>query len=438
MSQEKEPSSVSLIKKFFELNPTDAAHSLETLNAEEAVSILESVSAESASKAFNALDPRFAADLILRLDDQAAANILGRMNVTRAAELILSIQRREDREKLLERGDPSQADQIRKLISYPEDTAGRIMTPNFLSFHEDTKVGEAILVLRSIAQKAPLNYVYVTDNENRLKGVLNMRDLLLADPGTKLSAVMLQDVFRVEAAMDREQVIQEVKGRSFLSVPVVDKNGHLLGVIRTNELLTSAQEEATEDIQKMFGAGGDEHVSSTISFSIKKRLLWLNINLVTAFLASSVIAVFEDVIAKITILAVFLPIVASQGGNTGAQSLAVVIRGLVLREVEPKLAKKVILKEGILGLINGVIVGTLSGLVAWLWNRNIFLGVVITLAMIVNMVAAGVSGAAIPIFMKAMGKDPAQSSNIILTTVTDCVGFFAFLSLAVAFRRYLS
>jgi len=435
---ENEDSSVSLIKKFFELNPTDAAHSLETLNAAEAVSILEAVSPESASRAFNALDPRFAADLILRLPDQAAANILGRMNVTRAAELILCIQRREDRETLLERIDPAQADQIRKLISYPEDTAGRIMTPNFLSFHEDTKVGEAILVLRSIAQKAPLNYVYVTDNENQLKGVLNMRDLLLADPNTKLSSVMLQDVFHVEATMDREKVIQEVKGRSFLSVPVVDKNGHLLGVIRTDELITSAQEEATEDIQKMFGAGGDEHVSSPISFSIKKRLMWLNINLLTAFLASSVIAIFEDVIAKITILAVFLPIVASQGGNTGAQSLAVVIRGLVLREVEPKLAKKVIIKEGILGLINGVVVGTLSGLVAWLWNRNIYLGLVITLAMIVNMVVAGISGAAIPIFMKAMGKDPAQSSNIILTTVTDCVGFFAFLSLAVAFRNYLS
>ena len=432
-----EDSTVSLIKKFFELNPTDAAHSLETLNAKDAVAILKAVSPEHASRAFNSLDAHFAADLMLNLPDQSAADILGKMNVTRAAELTLCIQPQEDREKLLERVDPAIADQIRKLISYPEDTAGRIMTPNFLAFREDSKVGEAILVLRSIAQRAPLNYVYVTEGQNKLKGVLNMRELLLADQATQLSSVMLPNVFRVEATMDREKVIQELGGRSFLSVPVVDKNDHLLGTIRTDELIASAQEEATEDIQKMFGAGGDEHVSSSISFSIKKRLFWLNINLVTAFLASSVIAMFEDVIAKMTALAIFLPIVASQGGNTGAQSLAVVIRGLVLREVEPKLARKVIIKEGILGLVNGVVVGTLSGLVAWFWNGNPYLGLVIGLAMIINMVAAGISGAAIPIFMKALGKDPAQSSNIILTTVTDCVGFFAFLSLAVLFRSFL-
>src|SRR3989338_706492 len=433
-----EDSSVSLIKKFFELNPVDAAHSLETLNEEEAVSILKSVSPELASRAFNSLEHRLAADLLFALPEEIAAEIFGKMAVTRAAELILCVQRKEDREKLLERIDPAQADQIRKLTTYPENTAGRIMTPNFLAFHVNMKAGEAIQKLRSLVQKkSSLNYVYVTDSENRLKGVLNMRDLLLANEGDLLEATMIPNVFRVEATMDREKAIQELSNRSFIAVPVVDKNDHLLGTIRTDELIASAQEEATEDIQKMFGAGGDEHVSSPISFSIRKRLLWLNINLATAFLASSVIAMFEGVIAKMTALAIFLPIVASQGGNTGAQSLAVVIRGLVLREVEPRLAKKVIIKEGILGLINGVVVGGLSAVVAWFWNGNIYLGIVIGLAMIINMVAAGISGAGIPILMKALGKDPAQSSNIILTTVTDCVGFFAFLSLAVLFGPLL-
>jgi len=178
-------------------------------------------------------------------------------------------------------------------------------------------------------------------------------------------------------------------------------------------------------------------VLSPIPFSIKKRLLWLNINLATAFLAAFVIGLFEPIIAQITVLAVFLPIVASQGGNSGAQSLAVVMRGLVLREVEPHLARKVIVKEGLLGLINGILVGALAAAAAWFWNGNFFLGVVIGLAMIVNMVFAGISGAGIPILMKALGKDPAQSSNIILTTVTDVVGFFAYLSLAVVFRSFL-
>ncbi|MBI4394948.1 MAG: magnesium transporter [Candidatus Omnitrophica bacterium] len=433
-----EDSTVSLIKKFFELNPVDAAHSLEALSEEEAVHILKNVSPELSSRAFNSLEPRFAANLLLVLPDEIAAQIFGKMLVTRAAELVLCIQRRDDREKLLERIEPVQAGEIRKLTTYPEDTAGRIMTPNFLAFPLTMKADEAVQNLRSLAQKkSSLNYVYVTDSENRLKGVLNMRDLLLANEGDLLESIMIPDVFRVEATLDREKVIQELSTRSFVAVPVVDKNGHLLGTIRTDELIASAQEEATEDIQKMFGAGGDERVSSSISFSVKKRFFWLMINLGTAFLASAVISVFEGTIARITALAVFLPIVASQGGNTGAQSLAVVIRGLVLREIEPRLARKVIFKEGALGLINGSAVGTLSALVAWLWNGNIYLGLVIGLAMVVNMVAAGISGAAIPIFMKAIGKDPAQSSNIILTTVTDCVGFFAFLSLAVLFSPLL-
>ncbi|MBI1977409.1 MAG: magnesium transporter [Candidatus Omnitrophica bacterium] len=360
------------------------------------------------------------------------------MAVTRAAEVVLCIQRQEDREKLLERIDPAQTDQIRKLITYPTDTAGRIMTPIVYAFHERMNVGEAIQKLRSLAQKrAPINYIYVTDAENRLTGVLNMRELIFATENQPLSSVMIPDVFRVEATMDREEVIRQLSNRPFISVPVVDKNGHLLGTIRTDELITSAQEEATEDIQKMFGAGGDEHVFSPITFSIKKRLPWLNINLATAFLASFVISLFEDVIAKLTILAVFLPIVASQGGNAGAQSLAVVIRGLVLREVEPRMARKVIFREGFLGLMNGIVVGIVAALAAWFLGKNVYLGVVIGLAMVVNMVSAGVSGAGIPILMKAFGRDPAQSSNIILTTVTDVVGFFAFLSLAVIFSPLL-
>ena len=433
-----EDSSISLIKKFFELNPVDAAHSLEALGEEKAVSILKGVSIELSSRAFNSINPRFGANLVTNLPEEMAAQILGKMEVTRAAELILCIQRQEDRERFLELIEPAQADQIRRLTTYPEDTAGRMMTPTFFAFNHQIKVSEAIQKLRSMARKkVPVSYIYVTDSENRLAGVLNIRELVLAEGPAPLQSIMIPNVFSVEASMDREKVIQALSGRSFVSVPVVDKNNHLLGTIKTDELIASAQEEATEDIQKMFGAGGDEHVFSPIPFSIKKRLFWLNINLVTAFLAAFVIGLFEPIIAQITVLAVFLPIVASQGGNSGAQSLAVVMRGLVLREVELPLARKVIIKEGLLGLINGILVGALAAAAAWFWNGNFFLGVVIGLAMIVNMVFAGIAGAGIPILMKALGKDPAQSSNIILTTVTDVVGFFAYLSLAVVFRSFL-
>jgi magnesium transporter len=174
-----------------------------------------------------------------------------------------------------------------------------------------------------------------------------------------------------------------------------------------------------------------------VAFSVKKRLPWLHINLLTAFMAAFVVSFFEDIIAKVTILAVFLPVVAGQGGNAGAQSLAVVMRGLVMREIPKEKAGKMILKETMTGLLNGIIIGAVTAGVAYLWHGNPWLGLVIGLAMVATLVIAGLSGAAIPMIMKGLGFDPAQSSNIILTTITDITGFFAFLGLAVVFKNYL-
>jgi magnesium transporter len=211
----------------------------------------------------------------------------------------------------------------------------------------------------------------------------------------------------------------------------------LLGVVRATNLLEQAQETASRDMQKLFGAGKDERTFSPIGFSLRKRLPWLHVNLATAFLAASVVALFEGVIAKITILAVYLPVVAGQGGNAGAQSLALVMRGLVMREIPPQEIKRLLLKESIIGSINGVVIGSVTAAIAWVWNGNMYLGLVIGVAMIINLAAAGFSGAAIPITMKRLGLDPAQSSSIVLTTITDVVGFFAFLSIAMLLQSFL-
>jgi magnesium transporter len=207
--------------------------------------------------------------------------------------------------------------------------------------------------------------------------------------------------------------------------------------VKANQLIGHVQQEATEDLLKMFGAGGTERTFSPIGFSLRKRLPWLNVNLLTAFLAAAVVAIFEDTIAQITALAVFLPVVAGQGGNAGAQSLAVVMRGLVMREIPREKFWKLISKESKIGLVNGISIGLITALVAWLWYDNAMLGVVIGLAMIVNLVVAGLSGAAIPLIMKSWGFDPAQSSSIVLTTITDVVGFFAFLGFARIFMKFL-
>jgi magnesium transporter len=187
----------------------------------------------------------------------------------------------------------------------------------------------------------------------------------------------------------------------------------------------------------MFGASPDERAFSPMLFSLRKRLPWLHVNLATAFLAAFVVSLFEGTIAKITVLAIFLPVVAGQGGNAGAQSLAIVMRGLVMREIPRQRVRALVIKEGMLGIITGTVTGIVTGLIAWLWQGSAFLGVVVGLGMIVNLFFAGLSGASIPIVMRALGWDPAQCSSIILTTVTDVVGFVAFLGFAVLFQGYL-
>jgi magnesium transporter len=210
----------------------------------------------------------------------------------------------------------------------------------------------------------------------------------------------------------------------------VDNTNKLVGIVNTSQMLSDMQEEHSADIQTIFGVSSEERPFSSTIFSLKKRLPWLNINLATAFLAGAVVALFENTIAKLTVLAIFLPIVAGQAGNGGAQSLAVVMRGLVMREISMRDFPKLLWKEMLLGLINGVAIGIVTAGIAYIWKGDPTLGLVVCLAMIINLIIAGLSGAVIPIGLKSFGLDPAQSSMIILTTVTDVVGFFVFLGLA--------
>ena len=224
---------------------------------------------------------------------------------------------------------------------------------------------------------------------------------------------------------------------NFIALPVVDQDGRLLGIVKHDEVIEAVQEEAFGDLQKLSGAGEDERALSPVSTVVKKRLPWLLVNLATAFLASAVIGVFEGVIEKVTALAVLLPIVAGQGGNTGAQSLAVVIRGIALRELGSGASRRVILKETLAAMLNGLAVAVVTGVCVFLWDGRIGLVLVIALAMVVNMTAAGLAGAGIPLLLRAAGRDPAQSASIFLTTVTDIVGFAAFLGFAMLFMQLI-
>ncbi len=426
-----------LAEKYFEKDPVSAAHSLESMPEDRALAILKVLAPRLSAKVFTHLQPHFAAGLLADLPVQLFEEVVTHLDPLHGAALFshLPVQARD---LVLAKLPQKTKDRIRELLTFPVNTAGRMMSVSFIAFWDDLSVEEAVQRIRTLSHKKETPfYAYVVDKKNHLVGVINMRDLLLSDPGALLSHVARKDVFAVNALTDREEVIRLSNQRRFFALPVVDAENRLVGVIDTGLLLHGVQEDATEDFQKMVGAGGDERVFSPVGFSLRKRLPWLHVNLATAFLAAFVVGLFQGLIAKITVLAVFLPVVAGQGGNAGAQSLAVVMRGLVLREIPFEKAWQLISRETVIGVVNGIVIGAVTAGITWLWQGNPFLGLVVGLAMLVNLAIAGFSGAAIPVAMKAIGLDPAQCSNIILTTITDVMGFLAFLGFAVLFQNYL-
>jgi magnesium transporter len=237
----------------------------------------------------------------------------------------------------------------------------------------------------------------------------------------------------LEVTAGREELVSVFEKYKVTDLPVIDFERRFVGVVRYHELLEATLEENSADLQTMVGVSKDERALSPASFSIRKRLPWLQINLVTAFMAAAVVGVFEDTIAKYTALAVLLPVVAGQSGNTGAQALAVTLRGLALKEIYPRMWFRVTLKEFNAGLVNGLAVAITTGIGVYFWSQSLGLTMVIFFAMIMSMIIAGVSGAVIPIMLTISGQDPAQSSSIFLTTVTDIAGFFSFLGIATLF-----
>jgi len=426
-----------VVKCYFETDPNGAARSLETMPEEQVVEVLRALPPALAARAVRQLQVTYAAAVLKDAEADLFKEIAEGLDPHHAATIFMHLPG-PARERFLQHASEKLKREIQEHLTYPEDSVGRLMSTNFLAVRTDLTVAEAIERIRQLAQKRfPASYAYVVDEQDRLKGVMNMRDLLLAAPDEKLASIMREEMFTLHSFTDREEAARELAKRRYFAVPVVDHEGHILGIIKAEQLLQGVQEEVTEDLQRMFGAGGDERVFSPMRYSLKKRLPWLHVNLATAFLAAAVVALFEGIIAKITVLAVFLPVVAGQGGNAGAQSLAVVMRGLVMREIPKEKFKQLVFKESLLGTVSGAVTGVVTAAVAWLWHGNPWLGLVIGLAMIVNLFAAGLSGAAIPILMKRAGLDPAQCSSIILTTVTDVIGFFAFLGFAVVFQSRL-
>ncbi len=423
-----------LLGPLIEADPIRAAHQLETLSEEDAIEALRALPVPLVAALLPHLQANYAAAMLGEANDELVATVANQLDPKRATTILMHISP-EVRARLLPHLSETLRHDVQEQLTYPVDSVGRIMSTRFLALHESMKAEEAVRKIRTIAQSGmPASYVYVIDDGDKLLGVLNLHSLMLAPEQALLSTLMNRNIFTLHAFTDREDAAAQLSKRRYFAAPVVDSEGRLLGIIKSEHLLADVQKEATEDLLRMVGAGGDERAFSPIGFSLRKRLPWLHVNLLTAFMAASVVAAFEGLISEVTMLAVFLPVIAGQGGNAGAQSLAIVMRGIVMREVPKNQRRRLIAKETLLGLISGVLIGVITGLVAWWWYGNGTLGVVVTMGMVINLIFAGFAGASIPLVMKALRFDPAQCSMIILTTITDVVGFFAFLALALAFK----
>lgn len=433
-----------LLSTFLEIHPADAARAFEALQHSDAVGIFRKLPSSVADSLLENLNPQFASRLLGETESSRSAELIEAIS-PRKASMIVHYLEEGIRTQVLDRLPKAKATLLQKLAEYPSDSAGSMMEPRVASIPLDITAQRAIALIRKTPPQ-DLHYLYVTTRDGKLAGVLNMRDLLLASPRDPIEEFVRRNIVSVSDTMIREEVVNAMQERGFLALPVVDFDGHLIGVIKHSDVLDVAQQEGFEDLQKLVGAGADERALSPVSLVVKSRLPWLYVNLGTAFLASAVVGLFEGVIAKVAALAVLLPVVAGQGGNTGSQSLAVVMRGIALREIIPGKKKRVIGKELLGGVINGLLVALVTSVAVFAWRAAVgdsmtassALALVIGLAMVVNMAAAALSGAVIPLVLKSLGRDPAQSASIFLTTVTDIVGFSAFLGFAALFLPMLT
>lgn len=422
-------------RRFVLDHPAQAAEIIDGFSRQAAIELLTEHGADVVAAVWRDLAPARIDEIVPELPDKLLKEVLRSLDPSVCAASLLRISE-SSRERCLSLMSKRVAAEVRRLMTYPPGSAGRVMDTRMLTFRPEQMAGTTLEQLRQLKPRG-VRHLFVVGAGQQLLSTVDIQDLAIAEPDE-----LLQDIARpigatVSPLDDRETVAERLKDFQLDVLPVVDIHGRLIGVIRHAALLKTLQEEASVDIQMMVGAGREERALSSPSLAVRKRLPWLQINLVTAFLAAAVVGLFESTIAQFTALAVLLPVVAGQSGNAGAQALAVTMRGLALREISTRHWLRVLFKEVNAGLANGVAIALTTGAGVLVWSGSLGLALVIGSAMVVSMVAAGFAGSIIPIALTRLGQDPAQSSSIILTTVTDIVGFLSFLGIATLFAAWL-
>lgn len=419
---------VALNRRFLLDYPHVAAQRIETMLPDEAAEALHAHDANTLVPVVLRLSPEVAAELLASFDQATVARLLAELPPGDAARILASLEL-SGRDNYLGWLEASVAREIQRALEYPADSAGHLMETRIARFRGSFTVGETLARLRKARAQATRS-LFIVDEDNRLSGRASIQDIALAPPETRLDELARPVAASVSALAPTEEVVELLERSKLADLPVIDIDGGLLGIIYQATMLQVIQEDATADIQTMVGASKDERALSPTLFAVRKRLPWMQINLLTAFLAASVVGLFEGTIARFTALAILLPVVAGQAGNAGAQALAVTMRGLALREIGLRHWFRVTRKEVQTGLINGLAVALTCGIGVFVWSGSPGLVLVIAVSMVLAMVAAGFAGALVPILLTRFGQDPAQSSSIILTTVTDVAGFFSFLGIA--------
>ncbi len=424
-----------LNQRFIKDFPADAAQYLETRPVAGILPLLQDQPASVLIPVWSKLVPIFAASLTEQLPAELSKEVLTGLAPDHCIRILKQMDEEQSNQQL-EQLDAPVRNELSRLMSYPENSAGQLMDPRVPSYRASMTVEATRNSLRGIKMKTARS-LFIINDEGLLKARVLMQDLALAEPSQTLEALSQPVTATVSALTTQEEIADIFSKYTLFDLPVIDLNGVLLGVIVHANLLQTVQDNSSANIQTMVGVSREERALSTPFFAVKKRMPWLQINLLTAFLAAAVVGIFENTIAQFTALAILLPVVAGQSGNAGAQALAVTMRGLALREITIRHWFIVMFKEVRVGFLNGLCIALTCGIGVFIWSGSLGLVVVISVSMVLAMVAAGFAGAVVPIVLVRLGQDPAQSSSIILTTVTDVAGFFSFLGIATLLMNYL-
>ncbi|SDC26395.1 MULTISPECIES: magnesium transporter [unclassified Candidatus Frackibacter] len=418
-------------------HPIDLAELLADLNDEEIIKVYNLGENKKLSDIIEQADEELQIRFLKMLELNDIINILSYMSADNVTDIIGNLPF-DRRKKLLQMMKAGEADSIRKLLNYDPESAGGLMTTEYIALKETISIDRALTKIKDISPKTEvIETIYVLDDKNHLVGSTSLRSILVASEDQQLKEITDYNVISVHPEVDQEEVAFLVAKYDLISIPVINQQDRLLGIITVDDIIDVIKAENTEDMFRLAGVNEEEKIDSSLIDSIRKRLPWLFVNLVTAFLAAFTVSLFEDVITQVVALAAAMPIVAGMGGNAGTQTLAIAIRGIALGKLNIKEDWKIVFKEIMVGLINGAVIGIITGVVLYFKYGNPYLGLIIFLAMIGNLVIAGLSGFLIPLVLEVLGIDPALASAIFLTTFTDVFGFFIFLGLAQTFLSFL-